>query len=88
MIRIIDRHRSLNPKTKHIPIVCPIVFYNGVQKYNVPMNVWDLCEARDRELAKEIWNNDYCLVNVQEIPDEEFKKRAWSGIMGVPCKAA
>lgn len=80
-IKIIERHRVLNPKTKHIPIICPIVFYNGIQKYNAPMNMWDLCKEDDRDLAKEIWSNDYCLVNVQEIPDEEFKQRAWSGIM-------
>lgn len=78
---IMDRHKALHPKAKHLPFIFPIVFYNGKQKYNAPMNLWDLFEDKHKKLAKEVWTNDYCLINVQDIPDEEFKTRAWSGIM-------
>ncbi len=35
----------------------------------------------NNKLAKELWISDYQLVNVHEIPDEEFKQRIWSGIL-------
>ncbi len=79
MINIVARHREQHPEAKYLPLVYPLVFYNGEQKYTAPLNIWDLFE--NSKLAKEIWTNDYRLINVHEIPDEEFKKRAWSGIM-------
>lgn len=88
MINIMDRHKTLHPRSRNLPFIFPLVFYNGKQKYNAPMNLWDLFEEKHKELAKKTWTNDYCLINVQKIPDEEFKKRAWTGVMGVPCKAA
>jgi len=79
MMNIAARHMEQNQKAKHLPFIYPIVFYNGKQKYTAPLNIWELFE--NSTLAKEVWTNDYRLVNVHDIPDEEFKKRAWSGIM-------
>ncbi|KJW03277.1 transposase, YhgA-like family protein [Rickettsia endosymbiont of Ixodes pacificus] len=41
--------------------VYPCVFYNGIQNYNT--NLWELFE--NSELVKNIWINDYQLINVQ-----------------------
>jgi predicted transposase/invertase (TIGR01784 family) len=79
MMNIIARHMEQNPRDKTLPLVYPVVFYNGTQKYNAPLNIWEL--FKDSKLAKDIWTNDYKLINVQEIPDEEFKTRIWSGIL-------
>ncbi len=79
LINICDRYLILNPKTKTLPLVYPLIFYNGTEKYNVPRNLWDLFE--DSKLARSSWINDYQLVNVHEIPDEQLKQRAWSGIL-------
>ena len=79
MMNIVARHMEQHPKAKHLPLVYPIVFYNGEQKYTAPLSMWKL--FKNSELTKEIWTNDYRLVNVNEIPDEEFKQRVWSGVM-------
>ena len=80
MINICDRYMRDNPKSKHLPLIYPLVIYNGLKKnYNVPRNLWDLFS--DKILAKEFWAEDYQLVNLHDIPDEELKKRIWSGIL-------
>ena len=81
MTNIIERHRTLNPNEKNLPLVIPMIFYTGKAKYNVPRNLWDLCKDEEQEIAKEIWTKDYNLINLQEIPDEEFRKRTWAGVM-------
>jgi predicted transposase/invertase (TIGR01784 family) len=77
MISICDKHLSQNQGTKKLPIVIPILFYNGEQQYNVARNIWDL--FIDEKLARRFWTEDYQLINVYSIPDEELKKRVWSG---------
>lgn len=79
MTNICDRYLTENPGAKHLPLIYPLIYFNGIQKYNVSRNLWDLFKSS--ELAREFWTNDYQLVNVHEIPDEELKKRTWSGIL-------
>ena len=79
MLNICDRYMRMNPKARHLPLVYPLVLYNGTKPYNVSRNLWDLFS--NKTLAKEFWTNDYQLVNVHEIPDEELKSRIWSGML-------
>ena len=79
MINICDRYMTTNPKAKHLPLIYPLVLYNGTKRYDVPRNLWDLFS--NKILAKQFWTEDYQLINVHDIPDEELKKRIWSGIM-------
>ncbi|WP_341764351.1 Rpn family recombination-promoting nuclease/putative transposase [Candidatus Tisiphia endosymbiont of Beris chalybata] len=79
MINICDRHLTQHPNTKTLPLVYPLIFYNGTRKYNAPLNLWKLFE--NSQLARSIWINDYQLVNVHDIPDSEFRERIWSGIL-------
>ena len=53
MINIIDRYLTQHPKAKSLPLVYPIVFYNGKQKYNVSRNFWDLfmCDPKALYIA-------------------------------------
>ncbi len=79
MTDIAARHLTLNPKSKHLPFVYPLVFYNGTKKYNAPKNIWDLCQHK--ELMRDIWTKDHQVINVHDIPDDELKKKAWAGIL-------
>ena len=79
MINICDQYRLKHPKTKNLPLIYPLIIYNGTKSYNVPRNLWDL--FNNKILAKKFWTEDYKLVNVHNIPDEEFKTRIWSGIL-------
>ncbi|WP_425363557.1 Rpn family recombination-promoting nuclease/putative transposase [Candidatus Tisiphia endosymbiont of Hybos culiciformis] len=79
MINICDLYLTINPKSKRLPLIYPLVLYNGKKNYNAPLNIWDLFTYPD--LAKCFWTNDYQLINVHDIPDEELKKKMWSGIL-------
>ena len=71
MLNICDRHLQQNTESKALPLIYPMVFYNGRQKYNVSRNLWDL--FGNNELAKKFWTEDHQIINVREIPDEELK---------------
>lgn len=79
MIHILDQYMNKNPKAKKLPIIYPIVLYNGKRKYTVSRNIWGLFE--DPEFIKKLWINDYQLINVHEIPDERLKERLWAGTL-------
>ena len=79
MINICDRYLTTNPKAKCLPVIYPLIIYNGKKKYNAPLNIWNLFSHPD--LARGFWTNDCQLINVHEIPDEELKKKIWSGIL-------
>ncbi|WP_410521521.1 Rpn family recombination-promoting nuclease/putative transposase [Candidatus Tisiphia endosymbiont of Metellina segmentata] len=79
MLNICDRYLTEHPKTKTLPLVYPLIFFNGTGKYKVSRNLWGLFD--DSKFVRDIWANDYQLVNVHDIADEELKKRAWSGIL-------
>ena len=79
MVNICDRYRLENQKTENLPIIYPLIIYNGTKSYNAPRNLWDL--FNNRILAKKFWTEDHKIVNVHDIPDEEFKTRIWSGIL-------
>ena len=57
---------------KTLPLVLPIVIYNGSQKYDAPLNMWELFE--EPALAKEIMTGDYRLIDLEAMSDDEFKK--------------
>ncbi|MGX6960371.1 MAG: Rpn family recombination-promoting nuclease/putative transposase [Rickettsia endosymbiont of Pentastiridius leporinus] len=78
MLNIAEYHKKAT-KSKNFPFVYPLVFYNGIQKYNAPRNLWELFE--NSELVKNTWINDYQLINVHGIPDEQLKERSWAGIL-------
>ena len=79
MVNICDQYMTRHPKTKNLPLIYPLIIYNGTKSYNAPRNLWDL--FNNEILAKKFWTEDHKIVNVHDIPDEEFKTRIWSGIL-------
>lgn len=75
MLNIAERHLKLHPDCKKFPFIYPMGYFNGGEKYTASLNLWDLFE--DNELVKAIWSNDYQLINLFDIPDEQFKERPW-----------
>ncbi|WP_410524328.1 Rpn family recombination-promoting nuclease/putative transposase [Rickettsia canadensis] len=59
MLNIAEYHMKVL-KNKKFPFIYPLVFYNGIQKYNVPLNLWALFEKS--ELVQATWIND-CQLN-------------------------
>ncbi|WP_250311324.1 Rpn family recombination-promoting nuclease/putative transposase [Rickettsia endosymbiont of Oedothorax gibbosus] len=79
MINICDLYLTTNPKAKSLPLIYPLIIYNGKKKYNASLNIWNLFSHPD--LARGFWINDCQLINVHDIPDEELKEKVWSGIL-------
>ncbi|KOY60133.1 Rpn family recombination-promoting nuclease/putative transposase [Photorhabdus heterorhabditis] len=70
-IAAMQRHLDAGHKT--LPLVIPVLFYQGkISPYPYPMN-W-LLEFDDPELAGELYNKDFPLVDITVIPDDEIMK--------------
>jgi len=78
MFKIAEYHKKAT-KSQKFPFIYPLIFYNGIQKYTAPRNLWELFE--NSELVKNTWSGDYQLINVHDIPDEKLKEQAWAGIL-------
>ena len=78
-VNIWARHLKLHPNSKKLPLIYPMVFYNGKRKYNAPRNMCDMFE--NKELGRKFWHEDHQLINVHEIPDEELKNGSAAGMM-------
>ena len=52
---------------------------NGTKKYNSPRNLWDLFTMPEQ--AKKLMTEDYKLVDLQSMPDDEIKKKQHLGML-------
>ncbi len=57
-----------------LPLILPIVFYNGDQKWWAPLDVADLIESAPESLAKYRPSMRYCLIDVKRCPLAELEK--------------
>ena len=67
---LMERHQGENNK---LPLIMPTVVYAGEKKFNVPRNLFDLFEHPD--MARKILTENYHLVNLQEMPDDEIERK-------------
>jgi predicted transposase/invertase (TIGR01784 family) len=74
-----QRHRLDNPKSKQLPVIYPIIFYNGDKKYTAPKSFFDL--FHDSEMARRFLNDPVNVINVNEVEDSEFKEYPEAGII-------
>ncbi|WP_375333851.1 Rpn family recombination-promoting nuclease/putative transposase [Candidatus Tisiphia endosymbiont of Xenochironomus xenolabis] len=71
-----ERHKKNEGK---LPLICPIIMYNGVDKYHAPRNLWNL--FTDSEQAKKLMTEDYQLVDLQSMSDDEIVQKKHLGMM-------
>ena len=86
MVRILDHYKAQNPKATHLPLILPMIVYNGKQKYNIPTSIWEL--FLNPKIAKEVMAGDYELVDLTGVPDETFQKQHRIGMLGLFMKYA
>ncbi|WP_423063209.1 Rpn family recombination-promoting nuclease/putative transposase [Candidiatus Paracoxiella cheracis] len=73
-------HHVENNKGAELPVVVPLVFYHGQQRYPYSTDLFDLF-GDSRELAKSVLLEPFHLIDVNTIPDETLKQRVWSGVL-------
>lgn len=64
---LLERHTE---KRNKLPVIIPLVLYNGKKKYNVPMNLWDLFTYP--VLAKKAMADNYHLINLNAMNDTDI----------------
>jgi predicted transposase/invertase (TIGR01784 family) len=67
MLLLCERHME---DKDGFPPICPLVFYHGTNKYDSPRNLWQL--FGDPELARSLLTDDYPLVDLQSMHDDEI----------------
>ena len=66
-------------KSRTIPMVYPIVFYNGRRPWAYSRDVRDIVDA-PRELVDRYFLQPFQLVDLTQIADEDLRKHAWAGL--------
>jgi predicted transposase/invertase (TIGR01784 family) len=77
LVAIMEYHFK-ETENERMPVIYPLILYKSKPKWNYTTNFFELFV--EPELAKQILTNDFQLVDIHRIPDEEFDKHFWSGI--------
>ena len=76
MLLLCERHKKEEDK---LPLIAPLVFYNGTEVYKAPLNLWEL--FNNPKLAQSLIVNNYQLVNLQAMTDDEIKHKKHLGML-------
>ena len=87
MLLLCERHRTKekdernkkNKNKKKLPLIYPLVFYNGKRIYNAPTNLWDLFVCS--KTSKALMTEDIKIVDLYSMPDEDIRKKKYLGVM-------
>ncbi|OZG32046.1 transposase [Rickettsia endosymbiont of Culicoides newsteadi] len=71
-----ERHKK---GRKKLPLVYNLVIYNGKEVYTAPRNLWSL--FTDAVIAKKVMTEDYQLVDLQSMSDDEIMKKKHIGML-------
>lgn len=80
-----DQYLKQHPEQKELPLVYPLVFYNGKEAYPYSMDIFDLF-GKQKSLAKEVFLSPFHLIDLNLISDEEIRRHKWSGLMEIVMK--
>lgn len=87
LVKIIeDKRKALKSKT--LPLVIPIVIYNGTKPYPYSTSIYDLFAEGDQLLARQYLFNHFQLVDFSQIPDETIRSHYWTQVMELLLKHA
>jgi predicted transposase/invertase (TIGR01784 family) len=71
MVAIMDSYLEKHKETE-LPIVYPMIFYTGYKPYNYSTDIFDLF-GEHKNLALDIFLKPYPLINLLQIPEEQYK---------------
>mgnify|MGYP003321209020 FL=1 len=75
MLLLCERHKKKKDK---LPLVVPLVLYNGKTEYTAPKSFWELFNNPD--MAKSIMSDNYQLIDLQSMSDDEIKSKPHLGM--------
>lgn len=80
--RIMEDH--IEQGYKNLPLIVPILVYNGVRPYLYSNDIYDLFQ--NKKLAQEIMFKPFKLIDLTQMSDDELTKNNWSGFMQMVLK--
>ncbi len=80
LVRILDAH-LVTHKTSVLPLVIPLVLYNGEKSYPYSMDIIDLFSADIRQRAREQWVKPFSLLDLSQLDSREVKDDAWVSLL-------
>jgi recombination-promoting nuclease RpnB len=86
MIQIMDQHLKEKGGDK-LPLILPIVIYNGEQPYKHASDLFKLFKQHEA-LAKQIFLAPFSLIDLTKVSDESLKNKAWTSILLICLKHA
>ena len=78
VLRICDDYLKKNKKDK-IPLIYPILFYSGKEKYTAPLSFYDL--FNNAKKAKEFLTKPVQLIETSKFQKDDIKSKYYSGLM-------
>ena len=73
------RHFKQNPKSRKLPLIYPMVIYNGKKKHTAPRSLHEISEYP--EIAKRLLFENYHLIDLSKFPDDALREKKWAGTM-------
>ncbi len=75
-------------KNKEMPIIYPMVLYNGDGKWSYPKGLISMQNENNRQLFRDVITQDFKLIDVSETEDDVIKNRTLTGIFETALKFA
>jgi predicted transposase/invertase (TIGR01784 family) len=79
-IAIMEKYKKKIKDKTQLPVVYPIVVYNGMRNYNHSTDIFELF-GNQQELAKKVFYKPFKLIDLHKTPDKELKQLLWFGVM-------
>ena len=86
MNAIFDYHLKKTKGTK-LPVIYPLIFYSGKQKYRYSTDLFDLFEE-NKDFAMEVMLKPFQLIDLSEMSDEQLKQNVPYGFFARVMKHA
>jgi len=78
-VSLIQERHLKEDKSDKIPLVYPVVFYNGKSKYDYPTDVREMLDA-PKALINDFRMGRFLLIDMHDIKDDELKTSSWLGL--------
>ena len=79
VLRIIEEYMKNKSDGTKLPLVLPLIIYNGKKKYTAARSFYELFE--DEKLAKEYIAGEVKVIDVNQVNDEDLKDKYYMGMM-------
>ena len=83
-IGTIWEHLRKTSKTGKVPLIYPLIIYNGSRPYSRSLTLADQIESDPaRRIFNHLFTSPFCLIDLPSIKDETLKRQAQDAVLGI-----